>query len=89
MGHQWHQRDTHTLVSPQLETQNPPCCYCQCQDAYDWSQSKVIMDVGGGRGHLLSTVMSYGSSDCRGVLLDRQFVIDRWVLLKLQYENVT
>jgi len=46
------------------------------QSAYAWGNAKVMMDVGGGRGHLLSTVMSYASSECKGILLDRQFVID-------------
>jgi hypothetical protein len=48
-----------------------------CQDAYNWGSSKVVMDVGGGRGELLSTVMSWAGQDCRGLLLDVQMVIDR------------
>lgn len=51
------------------------------QDAYDWPASKVILDVGGGRGELLSTVMSWAGPECKGLLLDVQMVIDRCVVL--------
>lgn len=37
----------------------------------------MILDVGGGRGELLSTVMSWAGQDCKGLLLDVQMVIDR------------
>lgn len=47
------------------------------QDAYDWGSCKAVMDVGGGRGELLSTVMSWAGPDCKGLLLDVQMVIDR------------
>jgi hypothetical protein len=35
------------------------------------------MDVGGGHCHLLSTAMSWAGPGVKGVLLDRQFVVDR------------
>lgn len=60
------------------------CCHCAeaaaacfLQDAYDWSNARVILDVGGGRGELLSSAMSWSGAHCKGVLLDRQMVIDR------------
>ncbi|KAK9820356.1 hypothetical protein WJX72_009378 [[Myrmecia] bisecta] len=43
--------------------------------AYDWPACTSIMDVGGGRGELLSRCMSYGR-DCKGILFDRSYVID-------------
>lgn len=45
--------------------------------AYPWANSRCIMDVGGGRGEMLSSCMSYGSSTVRGVLMDRPWVLDR------------
>ena len=55
------------------------------KDAYDWSTSKCIMDVGGGRGEMLGSCMSFGSNTVRGVLMDRPWVLDRSAssLLKL------
>ena len=50
---------------------------CVLQDAYDWGSARVVMDVGGGRGELLSTVMSWAGPDCKGLLLDVQMVIAR------------
>ena len=38
---------------------------------------QVLMDVGGGRGELLSRAMAYAGSHSKGVLLDRQWVLDR------------
>ena len=47
------------------------------KEAYPWTKARCIMDVGGGRGELLSCCMSYGSQDVRGVLMDRPWVLDR------------
>ena len=47
------------------------------KEAYDWGSSKCMMDVGGGRGEMLSSCMSFGNSDVRGVLMDRPWVLDR------------
>jgi hypothetical protein len=47
------------------------------QAAYPWSSSKVILDVGGGRGELLSAAMSWAAPDARGLLLDVDMVIKR------------
>ncbi|KAF6265260.1 S-adenosyl-L-methionine-dependent methyltransferase [Scenedesmus sp. NREL 46B-D3] len=46
------------------------------KDAYDWAGARVVLDVGGGRGELLSSAMSWAGQQCRGLLLDRQMVID-------------
>jgi hypothetical protein len=46
------------------------------KDAYDWSKSKCIMDIGGGRGEMLSRAMSHAGPDCKGVLMDRPWVLD-------------
>eukprot|EP00882_Tetradesmus_deserticola_P009252 GHRQ01009762.1.p1 GENE.GHRQ01009762.1~~GHRQ01009762.1.p1 ORF type:complete len:396 (+),score=158.11 GHRQ01009762.1:234-1421(+) len=46
------------------------------KDAYDWAGARVVLDVGGGRGELLSSAMSWAGPQCRGLLLDRQMVID-------------
>ena len=46
------------------------------KDSYDWKGAKCIMDVGGGRGELLSSCMSWAGSDVKGVLFDRPFVIE-------------
>lgn len=46
------------------------------KDCYDWKGAKCIMDVGGGRGELLSSCMSWAGSDVKGVLFDRPFVIE-------------
>lgn len=46
------------------------------KDAFPWGNSKCIMDVGGGRGELLSSAVSWGSDTCKGVLFDRPFVIE-------------
>lgn len=43
-------------------------------DAYNFSQFKVIGDIGGGRGHLLRTVLDK-FPDARGVLFDLPHVI--------------
>lgn len=62
------------------KTSLPPCAVFAAlwfQDAFEWGSSKVVMDVGGGRGELLSTVMSWAGQDCKGLLLDVQMVIDR------------
>ena len=47
------------------------------KEAYPWTKARCIMDVGGGRGELLSRCLSYGSQDVRGVLMDRPWVLDR------------
>ena len=49
------------------------------QDAYDWKSARAILDVGGGRGELLSSAMSWAGDSCKGLLLDRQPVIARYV----------
>ncbi len=46
------------------------------KDAYNWKGAKCIMDVGGGRGELLSNCMSWAGPDVKGVLFDRPFVIE-------------
>jgi hypothetical protein len=46
------------------------------KDAYDWSKSKCMMDVGGGRGEMLASCMSYGSDSVKGILMDRPWVLD-------------
>ncbi|WIA10082.1 hypothetical protein OEZ85_010289 [Tetradesmus obliquus] len=46
------------------------------KDAYDWAGARVILDVGGGRGELLSSAMSWAGPQAKGLLLDRQMVID-------------
>eukprot|EP00879_Flechtneria_rotunda_P029871 GHRR01032334.1.p1 GENE.GHRR01032334.1~~GHRR01032334.1.p1 ORF type:complete len:371 (+),score=126.55 GHRR01032334.1:187-1299(+) len=46
------------------------------KDAYDWKSARVIVDVGGGRGELLSAVMSWAGQQTKGAILDRQMVID-------------
>ena len=46
------------------------------KDSYDWKGAKCIMDVGGGRGELLSSCMSWAGSHVKGVLFDRPFVIE-------------
>lgn len=55
----------------------PHSLYSPTKDAYDWGRVKVVMDVGGGRGELLSSVMSWAAADCKGLLLDVQMVVDR------------
>ena len=47
------------------------------KEAYDWGSSKCMMDVGGGRGEMLSSCMSFGNSSVKGVLMDRPWVLDR------------
>ena len=47
------------------------------KDAFDWSQSRCVMDVGGGRGECLSHCMLHAGPQCRGVLMDRPWVLDR------------
>ncbi len=47
------------------------------KDAFDWKTSKCIMDVGGGRGECLSHCMLHAGPGCRGVLMDRPWVLDR------------
>ncbi|CAL5227239.1 g10163 [Coccomyxa viridis] len=46
------------------------------KDAFDWSKSQCVMDVGGGRGECLSHCMLHAGPQCRGVLMDRQWVLD-------------
>jgi SAM-dependent methyltransferase len=46
------------------------------KDAYDWKSARVILDVGGGRGELLSSAMSWAGQHTKGLILDRQPVID-------------
>ena len=46
--------------------------------AYDWARARCIMDVGGGRGEMLSRCMAAAGREVRGVLMDRQWVLDRW-----------
>ncbi|BDA43824.1 probable mitomycin biosynthesis 6-O-methyltransferase [Coccomyxa sp. Obi] len=46
------------------------------KDAFDWKTSKCIMDVGGGRGECLSHCMLHAGPGCRGVLMDRPWVLD-------------
>ena len=48
------------------------------KEAYDWGAARCVMDVGGGRGELLSRCMLYAGEQCRGVLMDRPWVLDRW-----------
>lgn len=55
-----------------------PLFACALQDAYDWAGARVILDVGGGRGELLSSAMSWAGPQAKGLLLDREMVIDRW-----------
>ncbi len=47
------------------------------EDAYEWSSARCIMDVGGGRGEMLSRCMACAGPDCRGILMDRPWVLDR------------
>lgn len=47
------------------------------KDAYDWSKSGCMMDVGGGRGEMLASCLSYGSDSVKGILMDRPWVLDR------------
>ena len=49
------------------------------RSAFDWSRTRVVMDVGGGQGELLSRAMLYAGDQCKGVLLDRPHVLDRQV----------
>lgn len=42
------------------------------------------MDVGGGHGELLSRCMSYAGPSCQGLLLDREYVINRYAV---QWKN--
>jgi hypothetical protein len=49
------------------------------KEAYDWGKAACVMDVGGGRGELLSRCMLYAGERCKGVLLDRPWVLDRSV----------
>jgi hypothetical protein len=46
----------------------------QIADAFDWTGVKVVVDVGGGIGSLLATIMS-GRADLRGVLIDQPAVL--------------
>ena len=46
------------------------------KDAYNWKGATCIMDVGGGRGELLSNCMAWASPSTKGVLFDRPFVIE-------------
>jgi hypothetical protein len=45
---------------------------------------QVIMDVGGGRGELLARCMLYAGHESKGVLFDRQWVLDRCAAVKLR-----
>ncbi len=47
------------------------------KDAFDWSKSQCVMDVGGGRGECLSHCILHAGPQCRGVLMDRPWVLDR------------
>ncbi len=47
------------------------------KDAFDWSKTHCVMDVGGGRGECLSHCMQAAGPQCRGVLMDRPWVLDR------------
>ena len=47
------------------------------EDAYEWSAARCIMDVGGGRGEMLSRGMACAGPACRGILMDRPWVLDR------------
>ena len=49
------------------------------EDAYEWSAARCIMDVGGGRGEMLSRGMACAGPGCRGILMDRPWVLDRCV----------
>jgi cyclopropane fatty-acyl-phospholipid synthase-like methyltransferase len=46
------------------------------QNAFDWSKTKVVMDVGGGHGELLSHCMLYAGPESKGVLMDRPHVLE-------------
>jgi len=50
------------------------------KEAFDWGSAKCIMDVGGGRGECLSHCMLHAGLACKGVLMDRPWVLDRCVL---------
>lgn len=45
------------------------------KESYDWKSVKCIMDVGGGRGELLSSCMSWAAVNVQGLLFDREYVI--------------
>jgi predicted O-methyltransferase YrrM len=45
------------------------------RDAYDFTRFKVLVDVGGGSGHLLAALLS-GHAGLRGILLDRPPAIE-------------
>lgn len=47
------------------------------EDAYEWSSARCIMDVGGGRGEMLSRCMACAGPACQGILMDRPWVLDR------------
>jgi hypothetical protein len=47
------------------------------EDAFEWSGSRCIMDVGGGRGEMLARCMACAGAQCRGILMDRPWVLDR------------
>ncbi len=47
------------------------------EDAFEWSGSRSIMDVGGGRGEMLARCMACAGPQCRGILMDRPWVLDR------------
>ena len=47
------------------------------EGAYEWSSARCIMDVGGGRGEMLSRCMACAGPACRGILMDRPWVLDR------------
>ena len=53
------------------------------KDAYPWKNSKCMMDVGGGRGEMLASCMSYGNDEVQGVLMDRPWVLDRYKIFSL------
>lgn len=46
------------------------------------------MDVGGGRGELLARCMLYAGHESRGVLFDRQWVLDRSVVSLLRISSI-
>ncbi|KAK9836012.1 hypothetical protein WJX81_006289 [Elliptochloris bilobata] len=46
------------------------------ENAYEWGGARCIMDVGGGRGEMLSRCMACAGAACRGILMDRPWVLD-------------
>ncbi len=74
------------LCEDQLCYGRPALCRTVCrlgdaqvplEDAFEWSGSRSIMDVGGGRGEMLARCMACAGPQCRGILMDRPWVLDR------------